>query len=860
MDKFAQKYIEEATEIIAKLEELVLEVEKQPENKEMINEIFRLMHTLKGGGAMFGFKEITDVTHELESIYDYIRNDKAKISKELLDKSLEIVDYVKKILENPNKIDIPYHKEKVEELEKLKNKFKDAQKNVFKNGEKINTKLEKPQNNTDKTTDKNLKVEKKTTEVNIKNEEKQKVEKVDEIEKVEEKIDSVENDKEYAETEKESGILNKIIEKKPEFDKNSDAKIKTYKIYFKPHKDTMKNGTDPLLLLREISELGVCKIYSITDLIPPLNEIIYDNLHLCWMIFLATDNRNGIDDVFIFIEDEATIDIEPILSGNAFENKEFLDQLDEIANEEIEKQKKKCKSNEIQKNSSSNDNIEKTNTIEVNKKEKIFNINDETGLFEDFEDEITENEVLEDEIIEEETKEEITNSQKSIEDFTIKTKEQIIAEKLDELEKITKEVAEKSLTDNNVDIINQENSTNDETIQIAEIETSSKKITTISSLRVSAEKVDTLMNLVSELITTQARLSEYADSLSNPELESIAENMQKLSRQLRDNAFELSMVPLQSVVLRFQRLVRDLSSQLNKDVIFKTDGTETELDKRIIENLIDPIMHLLRNSLDHGIESKEERLKTGKSAVTNIFLKAFYSGSNVFIQVGDDGRGIDIEKIQKKAIENGLLKPKTQYKKEEVLNIIFEPGFSTAVEVSQVSGRGVGLDVVKRKVGELRGEIKVDTEPGFGTVFTIKLPLTLSIIDGLLVTVGNTKYVIPMNVVHKIYAIKHSDLEKSHYNLLILDEKQIPYYYLREEFGETTETLPMEQVLVINHEDNLVGIVVDKVIGEYQAVIKTLGRLYNDQQIFSGATILGDGSVALVMDVKKIVDSFSVLK
>ena len=362
------------------------------------------------------------------------------------------------------------------------------------------------------------------------------------------------------------------------------------------------------------------------------------------------------------------------------------------------------------------------------------------------------------------------------------------------------------------------------------------------------------MNLVSELITTQARLSVFVENQPNPELEAITENLQKLSKQLRDNAFELSVLPLQTVVVRFQRLIRDLSQQFNKNVEFKTKGTSTELDKRIIENLIDPILHLIRNCIDHGIETVEERKKLDKDEVGIIFLKAYYSGTNVFLQVGDDGRGINVEKIKKSAIKKGFLSNEIKYSKEEIIKVIFEPGFTTAETISEISGRGVGLDVVRRTVADLRGEITVDTKKNEGTTFTIKLPLTLSIIDGLLVEIGKEKYVIPMNIISKIYEIKHQKLAESHYNILELDNQQIPYFYLREEFKVKMEVPKTEQVLVVFADNRAIGIVVDRVIGENQAVLKPLGKMYKDLQIFSGATILGDGTVALVMDVFKIAE------
>ncbi len=893
LDKFAQKYVEEANEIIAKLEELILAVENDIDNKEIINEIFRLMHTLKGGGAMFGFNYVSDVTHELESIYDIIRKTDAKITKELLDVSLDIIDYIKLIIQENITPPEDEHKRKVKELSKLKEKFTSNIKNGKKDKKK-SLKTDSNQKQKNKEQDKKQKQEKEQE----KPKQKQKPEK----DKKETKKDFIEKKPENKKIKYSSEIISS--EELQNFNKQNKS-VKTYRIFFKPHIDILKIGTDPLLLIRELSELGLIKTFPIYDNVPSLDKIKYNDIYLCWIILLVTDNRNAIDDVFIFIEDESIIDIETITEGNAFDDKEFVENIDNFIKSELSKFRDKYgdkksmpykdpfseeeeeeeeitdKESQIKqtKTKEKKDTLKQQETSETKKTE-----HKKTTKTEDSKKQTPEK------------KQDYQKKEKSVDDISnLKDRNELLKEKLEELEKVTKEQQEKEKKQNQkkeevekieVDTIDKEsyakneekeedfedsndldNSDDFENDKIDDLKQKTKKQksfdkhvnkgTTISSLRVSSEKVDTLMNLVSELITTQARLSVYTESRTEPELESIAENIQKLSRQLRDNAFDLSMVPLQSVVIRFQRLVRDLSAQLNKDVDFRTDGTSTELDKRIIENLIDPILHLIRNSLDHGIESKQERIKLEKKSKAIIFLNAFYSGTNVYIQVGDDGRGLDIDEIKQKALKNKLLPNKANIRKEDILNVIFEPGFSTSKNVSELSGRGVGLDVVKRKVSELRGEIKVDTKKNKGTVFTIKLPLTLSIIDGLLVNIGSTRYVVPMNVVYKIYAIDHKELEKSHYNLLVLDKKQIPYYYLRKEFEVESEVPDKEQVLVINHEDKLVGIVVDKVIGEYQAVIKTLGRLYNEQQIFSGATILGDGTVALVMDVRKIVDSFN---
>ncbi len=381
---------------------------------------------------------------------------------------------------------------------------------------------------------------------------------------------------------------------------------------------------------------------------------------------------------------------------------------------------------------------------------------------------------------------------------------------------------------------------------------------TISSIRVASDKLDQLMNLVSELVTTQARLSLYADNDGRPELMSIAENVQKLSRQLRDNAFSIVLIPIENMLTRFQRLIRDLSKELKKEVVFEAEGTDTELDKTIIENLTDPLMHILRNSLDHGIETPEVRISKGKPGQGKILLKAFYSGANVIIQIFDDGAGIDPNFIRLKAIQKGLISADATLSKKEILDLIFIPGFSTATNITDVSGRGVGMDVVKRKISDIRGEVEVESEINIGTTLTIKLPLTLSIIDGLLIQVEEIFIVLPLTVVDKIYAVEHDKLMKAFNNTIILDGEQIPFFYLRHELEiSIDEELTHDQVIVLRYEDKRIGLAVDNVIGEYQAVLKPLGKHYKKQEIISGTTILGDGTIALVMDTNKAIKHFA---
>jgi two-component system chemotaxis sensor kinase CheA len=384
-----------------------------------------------------------------------------------------------------------------------------------------------------------------------------------------------------------------------------------------------------------------------------------------------------------------------------------------------------------------------------------------------------------------------------------------------------------------------------------------KKAKNNSNVRVSSERLDELMNLVSELVTTQASLTLLSESDQSLQLTAIAENVEKITRRLRDNAFTMSLIPIESLIVRFQRLVRDLSAELKKDVEFRVEGTDTEIDKSIIEKLSDPLLHLLRNAIDHGIESPEEREKKGKRKQGTIHFKSYYSGANVIIEIKDDGAGIKFEKIKKIAIERGLIAPDAELSEQETINLIFLPGFSTADHITGVSGRGVGMDVVKRNIGDIRGEIEVSTQVGKGSTFQIKLPLTLSIIDGLRVEIGTTEFILPLFAVQKCYEIVTAQLTDTFNQWATLDGQRIPFLFLREDFRATNEAPYHSQIIKMVQNGNPVGLVVDRIVGDYQAVLKPLGHLYRNQDEFSGATILGDGTVALVIDPVKLIQKHS---
>jgi two-component system chemotaxis sensor kinase CheA len=376
---------------------------------------------------------------------------------------------------------------------------------------------------------------------------------------------------------------------------------------------------------------------------------------------------------------------------------------------------------------------------------------------------------------------------------------------------------------------------------------------TTDSIRVKSERLDKLVNLIGELVTVQARLSQMANRSPDTELFTVAEEVERLTWELRDQVLTIRMLPIGSTFSRFKRLVRDLGQELGKDVLLVTEGAETELDKTVIERLGDPLVHLIRNSIDHGIESPEGRKAAGKSLKGRITLSAVHSGANVLITVADDGAGLNRQRIFDRAVERGLLAAHADPGDRELYNLIFLPGFSTAGQVSSVSGRGVGMDIVRQAVDALRGSIDVSSEAGKGTRFVIKLPLTLAIIDGLLVAVGEEQFILPLADVEECIELSREEAEASHgRNLVRVRGEIVPYVPLREAFAISGERPAIEQVVIAQLETLRVGFTVDHVIGEHQTVIKNLGKMYRDVGGIAGATILGDGRVALILDLPQL--------
>ncbi len=378
-------------------------------------------------------------------------------------------------------------------------------------------------------------------------------------------------------------------------------------------------------------------------------------------------------------------------------------------------------------------------------------------------------------------------------------------------------------------------------------------IITASSIRVSSEKLDKLASLVGELVTVQARLSQMSALRVDPELELVSEEIKRLTEDIRDNSTSIRMVPIGTTFRKLRRMVRDLSAELGKEVRFVAEGSETELDKSLIESLSDPLMHIVRNSVDHGIEMPGNRTSAGKSAEGTVRLRAEHSGGNVLIHISDDGAGIDRGAIRAKAVEKGLIEKDAELSSEDTYGLIFSAGFSSKEEITSVSGRGVGLDVVKKAVEALRGSIGVRSERGTGTTITLRLPLTLAIIDGLLVHIGGNNFVFPLPMVEECVEIKREDVGRNGRNMAVVRGDIVPYVPLARWFMVEGGGPDIQQMVITGVNGDRVGFVVDQVVGENQTVIKSLGNVYRGVEGISGATILGDGTVALILDVKGIV-------
>ncbi|KNF08836.1 chemotaxis protein CheA [Gottschalkia purinilytica] len=375
------------------------------------------------------------------------------------------------------------------------------------------------------------------------------------------------------------------------------------------------------------------------------------------------------------------------------------------------------------------------------------------------------------------------------------------------------------------------------------------------TVRVDIDRLDNLMNLVSELIIIKTRLEDTGNTQKGDMNEAI-EYLERITTSLHDAVMKVRMVPIERVFNRFPRMVRDLTKDLGKDIELVMSGEETEVDRTIIDEIGDPLIHLIRNSIDHGIESPEIREQLGKNKTGILDLKAYADGNNVVIELDDDGSGLNLEKIKKKAVERGLISEYelNEMSKEDAIDLLFKPGFSTAETVSDLSGRGVGLDVVKTKIESISGNVEVKTEQGIGTKFIIRLPLTLAIIQALLINIGEEIYAIPLSSISEISSIKNNEIRKiQNQEVVLFRNKTLPIIRLNSVLGiEDSEDDEERTIVIVRKGDKEAGLIIDNLIGQQEIVIKSLGKFLSDIPYLSGATILGNGKISLILDVNSL--------
>jgi len=686
-------YREEAYELLAELETSLLELEENGGDAELIGRIFRALHTIKGSGSMFGFDDIASFTHEVETVFDMVRNSLLPVTKELIDLTLSSRDFIKILLDEPESADKRKAGEIIESLRKLSPVIKMA----------------------------------------------------DEV--------------------KNSPVP-------PAPGANQSDKHVTYRIRFRPPVDIFAKGINPVLLINELTSLGECTIVAQTDAIPQIVDIDPETCYTYWDIVLTTDlGINAIKDVFIFIEDDSEININVLHDSSTSETETGHKKIGEIL-------------------------VERGDLTEKDIRKAL-------------------------------------RKQKPIGEFLINAK-------MVDTGKIDSALAEQQ----HLKGIKQKEQQKEQPADAA------------SSIRVASDKLDSLVNLVGEMVTVQARLSQLSAFRNDPELLSVAEEVERLTGELRDQTMSIRMLPIGTTFSKFKRLVRDLSNELGKEIELTTEGAETELDKTVIEKLNDPMVHLIRNCIDHGIETPEMRKAVGKPAQGMVHLSAKHSGAYVLIEIMDDGTGLNADAIRAKAVDKGMIAHDAELTEKEICSLVLAPGFSTAKTVTNVSGRGVGMDVVKRAIDNLRGSISISSDKGIGTTITLRLPLTLAIIEGLLVEIGKEYFVLPLSAVEECVELTRQDVANAHGRHLANVRGQIvPYLRLREQFAINGKQPDIEQIVIVGVEGHRVGFVVDNVIGEHQTVIKTLGRVYKDIEGISGATILGDGTVALILDIQKLVQT-----
>ena len=811
LSQFHQVFFEESFEGLDIMESALMELDPEDIDSETINAIFRSAHSIKGGSATFGFTSVAEFTHVLETLLDEVRAGKRGINADEINLFLQSVDCMKEMLQliqaGENAV--------TETSESLKVKFTQILEGVD---------------------PKSVSVE--SAEKNVS------------------EVDDVDSD---------------VVD--------VDTEEVRWSISFRPNFDILKTGNDPIRLIRELSELGEVNCVTHSENVPNFSSIHPEECYFHWDITVkANTEEHTIREVFEWVEDDAEITItrEDILSVKD-EGHERLP-IENGWSIEFSPHRDTFKTG--------NDPYKMFAALqELGELISVANVKDLPGLSS-----------LEEENCYLSWTLYLANSETSIdkinsvfewveEDSFIHIKK-IVDGKLfdvDSYDEKNDRVADNSKSCQNTsdagisplsDVNKSDDSTSDSSTSSDNIPSSNvtkisqpkskprKTAAESSSIRVGIDKVDSLINMVGELVITQSMLGQLGSEFNEERIPKLMEGLSQLeqnTRELQESVMRIRMLPISFAFSRFPRMVRDLSQTLGKSIHLEMLGEQTELDKTVMEKIGDPLVHLVRNAVDHGIETPEEREAVNKPSEGNITLNAYHQGGNVVIEIQDDGKGLDPQKLKERAISKGIISQSEAdvLSKDQLYELIFQPGFSTAQSVTDVSGRGVGMDVVKKNIQALNGTVEIVSELGKGSKIIIRLPLTLAILDGQLVRVGESTYVFPLISIVESMQCKQEFVSKvaGGCDVFKLRDDYVPIVKLSEAFSiqSDSESLDNSLMVVVESEGDKVGIIVDELLAQQQVVIKSLEENYHKICGVSGATILGTGTVALIIDIPGVV-------
>jgi len=739
LTQFHDAFFEESFEALDSMEAALLKLDIGAPDRELINTIFRVAHSIKGGSATFGFSDIASFTHSLETLLDELRSGSMQVTLPMSDLLLKSVDVLRAML-RAVQAKQPVDAQRVSDLQfdlELMIAQKSAAPAVSAGPAAAPAARPAP------------------------------------------------SASQAPAASPVSGAAAASIADRsatgaggPEPTTPAGLTGRRWQISFRPYRELFARGNDPLRMMRELADLGHLVVRVDTMALPPLSELDPSECHLAWTLELTGDVREeAIRQVFEWAEGDCELMIAQIDAGTTTA---ALD-----ANSAAAGARTASAGTSASAPASATDNA---------------------------------------------TADAILSAGPASAPAVAKTEG---ASKADGPKADAKEGQVTSIGDS-------------------------------GSIRVSVEKIDELMNTVGELVITQAMLSQLGTQIEGATAEKLRAGLAQLERNMRElqeSVMRVRMLPITFVFSRFPRMVRDLAQRLGKQIELKLTGEQTELDKTVLEKIGDPLVHLVRNSIDHGIESPEVRAAAGKPAFGTVHLDACHRGGNIAVEVSDDGAGLDKDRILAKARARGLVGPNDQLTDEQIHELIFLPGFSTAEKTTDVSGRGVGMDVVRRNVKELGGKIELRTERGKGSRFVITLPLTLAIVDGQSVAVGSETYIVPLISIVESMQLKSSNVSRlsGRGEVFSFRGDYLPIIRLHELYGVEPHTRNLHEGLVVvaEGEGRRVGLFVDDLLGQQQVVIKSLEANYGHVEGVSGATILGDGSVALILDVPGIIRAAS---